>query len=880
MKESGISVSLTNRARGLREKPSTFKAILVAVFGWLYLVFETSGMVLALTDAFHIELQKATIWLFVILASLAVTLLLGSRKWYGTGLIVLLAFLAGYGILFHTQLKTGFLYIWNCIGVGVDKYFFALPEEISAEAVNGQAIQLAVLMIVLGLVALLGISILVLRKISMPLLLAVLMDLLILLIGLMPSTESVLLQLFGLIGAGVMGSCSDRQPVFTVATRVESAKGLQQKMQLQSSVVILLAAGVILAVSLLLLNPVYAKIEEYRDVTDQWKQNIRDFTINDWERFEFSLTDKGSMGINGGTLGDYQSISSKQQVDLSITADVDYSGTVLIKGFAAGLYGGDHWEQIALQDWAQVRLGEGTWTVKEDTYIAPEYAILSHMDSARDSGRVVLSAEMQVRLLHARSEYSYLPGFAQASRFGTSVPVYGWAEGLGSNASYVTALADPSWLLDQFGLVGENVTGQYDTITFSNGSEEATVEYEQFVDDHYLQVPGQALADVQANWNRYLQGHMNGPNTYKEIAYQVVSYLNERAEYSLLPGKTPKGTDFITYFLFSQQKGYCVHFATTATLLFRMAGVPARYVEGYSMDGLQAGVTTLIEDDKAHAWCEIYVTGFGWVPVDVTPGSQGSEELISGTLEEPEGREETVPAEPSAEEDGTQEGQTEMTTVVPDGEQETIAGTEFQTLEGDRELETDENGDILYDDDGKPMVGTSGHIGITLLRIVGSIVGLVLLCVLIRMAVQKRSAYLLGSRLTRMRQKNVRLAILAAYQYATGMTKEAGRSVTVDTTEETFQKEYSGLDGADLRQFQSLVKEAYFSRHEMSEDQRADVLAFYQSLYQDTLYQDTDDMKKARTDGGGLRWRRFRRRYISCYPSLITEENPKKRTKK
>ena len=31
-------------------------------------------------------------------------------------------------------------------------------------------------------------------------------------------------------------------------------------------------------------------------------------------------------------------------------------------------------------------------------------------------------------------------------------------------------------------------------------------------------------------------------------------------------------------FFFDQKKGYCIHYATTATLMFRLLGVPARYV--------------------------------------------------------------------------------------------------------------------------------------------------------------------------------------------------------------------------------------------------------------------------------------------------------------
>ncbi len=108
-----------------------------------------------------------------------------------------------------------------------------------------------------------------------------------------------------------------------------------------------------------------------------------------------------------------------------------------------------------------------------------------------------------------------------------------------------------------------------------------------------------------------------------EKIYKVKKYLKNRAEYSLSPGKTPKNYDFIEYFLNVNRKGYCVHFATAATVLFRALGVPARYVTGYiakaeNYDISQGYIT--VTDKEAHAWTEVYCDGFGWIPVDVTPG--------------------------------------------------------------------------------------------------------------------------------------------------------------------------------------------------------------------------------------------------------------------
>ena len=75
------------------------------------------------------------------------------------------------------------------------------------------------------------------------------------------------------------------------------------------------------------------------------------------------------------------------------------------------------------------------------------------------------------------------------------------------------------------------------------------------------------------------------------------------------------------------RSGYDAHFATLATLMFREAGVPARYMEGYYLSPKEMAeyadteeIELEVYDNAAHAWTEIYEDGVGWVPVEVTPG--------------------------------------------------------------------------------------------------------------------------------------------------------------------------------------------------------------------------------------------------------------------
>lgn len=76
--------------------------------------------------------------------------------------------------------------------------------------------------------------------------------------------------------------------------------------------------------------------------------------------------------------------------------------------------------------------------------------------------------------------------------------------------------------------------------------------------------------------------------------------------------------------LLQRKTGNDKDFATLATLAFRYYGIPARYVEGYQITSkdartMKAGEAYEIKGANAHAWPEIYVDCIGWVPIEVNP---------------------------------------------------------------------------------------------------------------------------------------------------------------------------------------------------------------------------------------------------------------------
>ena len=121
-----------------------------------------------------------------------------------------------------------------------------------------------------------------------------------------------------------------------------------------------------------------------------------------------------------------------------------------------------------------------------------------------------------------------------------------------------------------------------------------------------------------------LQNIIAASETPYDQACAIQRHLQRYYRYTLTPEEPPENQDFVTYFLYIGKEGYCTYYASAMTVLCRMAGLPARYVEGFmaqpSGDGL-AYVTGL----NAHAWTEVYFQGFGWVPFDPTPSLQDME---------------------------------------------------------------------------------------------------------------------------------------------------------------------------------------------------------------------------------------------------------------
>lgn len=281
------------------------------------------------------------------------------------------------------------------------------------------------------------------------------------------------------------------------------------------------------------------------------------------------------------------------------------------------------------------------------------------------------------------------------------------------------------------------------------------------------------------------------------LVAQVAAYVRSAAVYDIETGRAPAGTDFILYFLIGSRRGYCVHFASAATAMLQALDVPARYVSGYLVRA-EAGAWTTVTDDDAHAWVEVYLDGFGWVPVEVT-GSTAPQELSPSPEPSPTAEPTTATAEPAA---PTPElpGATDAPQATPGGAEETAAPG---TTPGQP---TPAGADVGMPPDGADGPGLPAGPGTGTARAALSPLWLLLLLVPAAagaLVLRRREA--LRRRAERLRRGDNAARILAAWRELQRLHRYGVRAPEA---------------------LEQIALEARFSSHEMTDEQREQVFRF------------------------------------------------------
>lgn len=332
----------------------------------------------------------------------------------------------------------------------------------------------------------------------------------------------------------------------------------------------------------------------------------------------------------------------KDKLDFSSTGDRIFNGTIMLtirdagrqsrylRGRTGAVYTGTGWEQLASSAYNAIADEIGT-PLQNLTGINPDDA---------DISTIALSYQYaNAETLYVPYVLASTPGELEDATFVNDTMIEkkrNYREVTLSAIDYLPAYRSAALGADLSG----DVSGEF-------------AAYTEFVYEHYLDVPENLREQFNANVELGITEPVDRSGPARSAVIDAVrEYLHKEAQYTLSPGTLPKGDDFITYFLFENKQGYCIHFATAGAMLLRTYGIPARYAEGYVVRTNDFGIQDVadIPDKQAHAWVEVFFDGIGWLPIEMTPGGALDENEATNIFDTEQPRE-----TPVLEEDATPE---------------------------------------------------------------------------------------------------------------------------------------------------------------------------------------------------------------------------------
>jgi len=105
--------------------------------------------------------------------------------------------------------------------------------------------------------------------------------------------------------------------------------------------------------------------------------------------------------------------------------------------------------------------------------------------------------------------------------------------------------------------------------------------------------------------------------TYREVVSRIADFVSSTLTYDESLAELPGYYSLGALWALNARVGACLQFARLFVALARAAGVPARVVEGFSLQAPEVARARY-----THAYAEVYVPGYGWVFVE--PQQRGS----------------------------------------------------------------------------------------------------------------------------------------------------------------------------------------------------------------------------------------------------------------
>lgn len=384
-----------------------------------------------------------------------------------------------------------------------------------------------------------------------------------------------------------------------------------------------------------------------------------------------------------------------------------------------------------------------------------------------------------------------------------------------------------------------NYKGEYEELAILQDAAKKDWEvwYENYVLEQYLTVPedmpnleklSEELLEDAGRWTEYIEPVGESELRFHNVVRlqnveAVIKWLQNNTRYSINLEELPEGADPVEYFLGTSRMGYCMHYASAATLLLRKMGVPARYVSGFiaeraTFKSMYSGYKSTVNDNKAHAWVEIYLEGIGWIPVEVTNSySDRREEVPDGPVTEPTTEPVTEPDVPEN---------------PPEEQEKPVTPTDSQESDGDNDDGSNPSDPKKDSDDEKDDESEENKsywviiiIGIPVVFIAGLYSCFKL--PFIRERIEKAE----WEKLRRQEPgKAIRTMNRRLYYKLCLSGKSPLGNIQDDLYEQTLKKRYPKIDEAYWSRYMELVKAAVFSKRKMTEEEMTFCYEIYRQI--------------------------------------------------
>ena len=178
--------------------------------------------------------------------------------------------------------------------------------------------------------------------------------------------------------------------------------------------------------------------------------------------------------------------------------------------------------------------------------------------------------------------------------------------------------------LIQFGVGDGKITGHQ--------LEAASTVYPAEIRSLYTGVPDGTLGNDARELLATILEEAGTTNPYRLAMFMQDFFRDStRFEYSPDVSDVPCTDDSKVECFARRKSGPCLHYASTMAMLLREANprnpIPTRLVQGF-LPAKPLGNTVTVELRGAHAWVEVYVPDYGWIPFDPTGGGLGPPTVI------------------------------------------------------------------------------------------------------------------------------------------------------------------------------------------------------------------------------------------------------------